>query len=144
MAIICYGQIDKKLIFVIFIIIESILWLNITSRVPKDYSNKTLISLEQEIGPIITGLILYFIFKPKKEEKNRKSFKCIIYLFFLIGVKDSYSIIYYYFIKEEEYNYQNLNTLNGFEIIFITFGTFLLLKYKYYIHHMISMFLFCV
>ena len=35
-----------------------------------------------------------------------------------------------------------LNTVNGIELILMSIGTYILLKYKYYIHHMISMFIY--
>ena len=147
MAIICYGQIDKKLIFIIFITIVRTINLILTNEIPIDYTINIISSFEEEIGPIILGIILPFIFKykPKEEVKDRKSFKYIIFLFLLRGVKSSYEKIYKYFIKDEKYLYNNiLNTLNGLEIFLMTLGTFLLMKYKYYIHHYISMIIFCV
>ena len=146
MAFICFGQIDKKLIFIIFITTLSTLELILRSGDSVKNLNSILISLEEEIGPIIARVIVYFIFKPEKEEnENRKGFKYIIFLFLLKAVKSSYEVIYYYYIDEDVYNYKNiLNTLNGVAIILMTFGTFLLLKYKYYIHHYICMIIYCI
>ena len=147
MAIISLGQIDKKLLFIILIIIARAANLIITNEVPDEYSIDIFCSLEEEIGPIIIGLILYFIFKDKLDQKdeNRKHFKYIIFLFFLRGIKSSYERLYGYFIKEAKYKWNNLlNTINGVEIILMTFGTYLLLKYKYHIHQYISMILFCI
>ena len=148
MTIIKYGKIDKKLIVIIFITILLSLKLILDYKVPDEYSIKIFIDLEEEIGPIISGIIIYYIFKPKKEEKNRKSFKYIIYLF-LLKVITASELIYDYSIQKEEnnqiYDYESiLNMINGFEFIFMTFGTFLLLKYKYYIHHYISMIIYCI
>ena len=147
MAIISLGQIDKKLLFIILIIIARTANLIITNEVPDEYSIDIFCSLEEEIGPIIIGLILYFIFKDKMDQKdeNRKHFKYIIFLFILRGIKSSYERLYGYFIKEAKYKWNNLlNTINGVEIILMTFGTYLLLKYKYHIHQYISMILFCI
>ena len=147
MAIITYGKIDKKLIIIIFIVICSFINVIAKNEAKKEYYNKILDSLEEDIGPILTGIIAYFTFKnkQKEEEKDRKNFKYIIYLFLLRGVKSSYHILYHYFI-EEEYDYLNilLNTINGVEIILMSFGTFLFLKYKYYVHHYITMFIYCL
>ena len=147
MALICYGQIDKKLVFIIFVTIVRMINLILTNEISNIYSISIFSSFEEEIGSIIVGIILLLIFKNKSkiELKNRKSFKYIIYLFILRGVKSSYEKIYKYFIKDEKYYYNNiLNTLNGLEIFLMTLGTFLLMKYKYYTHHYISMIIFCV
>ena len=147
MAIISFGKIDKKLIFIIFVTIVRMIDLILINEISDDYPIKIFHSFEEEIGPIIVGFILPFIFKNKSkiEFENRKSFKYIIYLFILRGVKSSYEKIYKYFIKDEKYYYNNiLNTLNGIEIFLMTLGTFLLMKYKYYIHYYISMIIFCV
>ena len=146
MAIVCFGQIDIKLIFIIFITIVSTLELIIRSGDFIENLNSILTSLEEEIGPILARVIVYFIFKPEKvESDNKKGFKYLIYLFLLKAVKSSFEIIYYYFINEDVYNYKKiLNTINSVEIILMTFGTFLLLKYKYYIHHYISMIIYCI
>ena len=50
-----------------------------------------------------------------------------------------YDRLYNYFNKKKEYDYNIITkTLNGVEMMFVTFGASLLLKYKYYIHHIIS------
>ena len=146
MAIINYGRIDKKLIFIIFIVIEQTIDMIVYSNVPEEYSNDIMCSLEEEIGPIIFGTILYFIFrfKQKRNSKNKKNYKYLIYLFLLRTIKSCYERLYPYFIKEQKYRYRALlNTVNGVEIILMTIGTLLLLKYKYYIHHIISMVIYC-
>ena len=147
MAIISLGQIDKKLIFVLFLIIWRAIDMIISNEVSDEYTYTYINSLENEIGPIISGIILLFTLKQKQkeEDKSKKNFKYIIYLFILRAIKYSYEKIYPYFIKEKKYKWNNIiNTTNGIEIILITFGTFLLLKYKYHIHHYISMIIFFV
>ena len=145
MAIICFGQIDKKLIFVIFVVIIRIIDTIIDYKVDGDYLNSYICSLTAEIGPILAGIILIVTIKQKqKEEDNsKKSFKYIIYFFILRAIKCCYEKIYPYFIKDKIYSFNRIiNTINGIQIFLITFGTFLILKYKYYIHHYISMIIF--
>ena len=147
MAIISFGRIDKKLIFIILLIIEQTINLVIAHEAPEEYSNDIMRSLEEEIGPIIFGTILYFIYrrKHKKSDKKPKSYKYIILLFILRANKSCYERLYSYFVEDKACKYGSLlNTVNGVEIILMTFGTLLLLKYKYYIHHTISMILYCV
>ena len=147
MAIISFGQIDKKLIFIILLIIEQTISLIIAYEAPEEYSNDIMCSLEEEIGPIIFGTIFYFIYrrKHKKSDKKQKSFKYLILLFLLRAVKSCYERLYPYFVEDKACRYGSLlNTVNGIEIILMTLGTLLILKYKYYIHHIISMIIYCV
>ena len=90
---------------------------------------------------------MFFLFKQKekKKEENNKSMKYIVILFILRLVKCSYEKVFPYIIENKCYQLESiLNTLNGLEIIMITCVTFIFLKYKYYIHHMISMLIYCV
>jgi hypothetical protein len=58
--------------------------------------------------------------------------------------KSLYERIYRYAEPNKYYRYNTiLNTINGGEIFLMSLVTFILLKYKYYIHHMISMAIFC-
>ena len=63
MAIICFGQIDKKLIFVLLVTIILTINLIVTNEVPSKYSNNLLKAFLKEIGPIVTGAIMCLIFK---------------------------------------------------------------------------------
>ena len=147
MAIIAFGKVDKKLIFLVFITIVRTINLLVSNETPEENSNGILCSLEEEVGPIIAGIILILIFrqKEKKVKKEREDFfKYLLILFLLRLVKSGYERIYPYIIKEKVYKFNNiLNTINGVEIILITIGTFILLNYKYYIHHIISMLIYC-
>ena len=93
-----------------------------------------LSSLEEEIGPIIAGVILYFIFRKriKKSKKEKRSIKHLLILFILRSVKSSYERIFNYVVTDETYRFNSiLNTTNGVEILIITGGTFLILNYKF-------------
>ena len=146
MDFISFGRIDKKLFLIIFITIVRTINLIVSNEVPDEYSNGIFCSLEEEIGSIIVGIILILIFKNKQKEvkENKKSIKYLAILLLLRAVKSSYERYFPYFVKDKKYKFNNiLNTINGIEIILMTVGTFLLLKYKYYIHHYISMLIYC-
>ena len=146
MTIIAFGKVDKKLILLVFITIVRTINILVSNEISEENSNGILCSLEEEVGPIIAGTILIFIFrhKEKKGDNGRKSFKYLIILFLLRLVKSGYERFYTYVIKDKYYRYNNiLNTINGVEIILMTIGTFILLNYKYYIHHIISMLIYC-
>ena len=147
MAFISYGRIDKKLFLVVAMILLKLIDLIINSEVPSEYANGILFIFEEELGPIITGIILYFVFKNQTKEKkeSKKSIKYIIILILSRGFNICYEYFYIYLIEDEKYNYYCLlNTANGIEIIIITFAASVLLKYRYYAHHKICMIIYCV
>ena len=147
MKIISLGQIDKKLLLVVAIIIINIINVVVPKEVNPDYMNDLLYTFMEDLGPLFAGIILHFVFRNKRQKvkESKKSFKYIIIFFLLRGAKICYEELYNYFLPEEKYNYDNiLITLNGVEIILITIGAFILLKYKYYVHHIISMVIYCI
>jgi len=147
MSIISFGIIEKKLFLVVFIIIIRILQVILWNKLPPDYTNASLYLIEEEIGPIIAAIIINYKFKniQKKINTTKKHFKYIIYLFIFRAVQIGYYFLKIYIINDNQYNYDIiLNSTNGIEIILISIATFLTLKYKYYIHHIISMIIYCI
>ena len=146
MAIITLGLLDKKLYLILAIaIVRSINM--VASEEADGYYNGVIWSMEEEVGSIIFGIITIFIFKPKKEKQreDKNNFKYLFILFMLRFTKSLYERIYRYAESDPYYRYTAiLNTINGFEIFGMSLATFILLKYKYYIHHMISMVVFCL
>ena len=144
MAFISYGRIDKKLILLVFITIVRTINI-IVSEFDED-ANGLLCSFEEEIGAIIAGVILHFIFRHKmsKSGKEERSIKHLLILLLFRTIKSGYELIFPFIVTDSEYRFRAiLNTTNGLEIIVITGGTFLMLNYKYHIHHFISMIVFC-
>ena len=147
MKIISLGQIDKKLLLVVAIIIINIINVVVPKEVNPDYMNDLLYTFTEDLGPLFAGIILHFVFRNKRQKvkESKKSFKYIIIFFLLRGAKICYEELYNYFLQENKYNYDNiLITLNGVEIILMTIGASLLLKYKYYVHHIISIVIYCI
>ena len=70
MAIISFGRIDKKLNIIAILAIVRLINLVISYNVSNKYSNDILCSKNEEIGSIIIGIIMFFLFKQK--EKRRK------------------------------------------------------------------------
>ena len=142
MAFINLGKIQKKLYLIIIITIEILIYLY-TLREGENYFNGIFYIFIEDLGPLIVGIILFFIFKPKNEKKSKKGYKELIILFVLKIIKCCYDCLYTYFIQDYIYNYEMLsNTINGVEIFLISIITFFLLNYKYHIHHIISMILY--
>ena len=150
MAIIVFGRVDKKLLLIVLMFLIQLVHL-ITIYEGANYYQDTFVSLLNDFSPIIGGIALYFIFKNKKNVqhntsgKSKKDFIYVIILFFLLGIHASVDYCFPYFVTEQRYKINNiLNTFNGVTIIIITLVTLFLLKYKYYIHHYITMVLFSV
>ena len=144
---ISFGVIDKKLLLLLLIIITNTIGLIISNELPEEYWNDILASLMEEIGAIIMGIILIFTLKQKQKitKKDKKSFKYILILFLLRLGKSCYERIYPYVVTDSNYRFGRiLNTTNAIEINLTTLGTFLLLKYKYYKHHMIGLIVFFI
>ena len=145
MAFISYGRIDKKLLWVLFMIIAKAIFIYVSTKIKA--VNGILVSFMEEIGAIIFGVILHFIFRQKngKSGKGKKrSIKHLLIILLFRAIESSFNIIFPYFERNREYLFSEiLNTTNGLEIIVITGGTFLMLNYKYHIHHFISMIVFC-
>ena len=148
MAIISLGRIDKKLYLLLILIIIRQIYKIVMKNTPDNYHNFVLDALGEDVGYIIAGIIIKFSFKlkQKKKEKNKRSFKYLTILFFLEAIKSSYEYIYHYATDYEPFYeyYAILNATNGVEIILMSYATFLLFKYKYYIHHIITMIIYCI
>ena len=148
MAIISYGRLDKKLILILLFTIVREGYSIIMNYVPEDYHYFRIDYFNDDLGCNFAGIIMIILFKKKQnqKDKDKRSFKYLIILFFLIAVKTSYEQIYHYAVNyNQDYNYYKiLNAVNGIEIILISFATFLIFKYKYYIHHIITMIIYCI
>ena len=148
MSIISYGRLDKKLILILLFTILREVYTIIMDNAPDDYHYFRLDALSEDLGYALAGIIMYLIFKKKKnpKEKDKRSFKYLIILFCLIAIKSSYEHVYHYAIHyNQNYNYYRiLNAVNGIEIILMSVATFLIFKYKYYLHHIITMIIYCI
>ena len=146
MSIISYGRFDKKLFLVVAMIILEIIDLIIEEEVPYEYINRALYVLEEELGHILIGIILFFILRQQTKEKKEsiKSIKYILILILSRGFKICYEYFYLIIVQDDKFSYYCLyNTTNGIEIIITTISSYLLLKNKYYAHHKICMIIFC-
>ena len=146
MAFISLGRIDKKLILLLGSIIIQIIFLIVSIKTPENLTKYFLSDLLDIFGQITFGVIIHFKFKnTKRGNINKKRFIYIIILFFLRSITKCFINLFSYFVTEDKYKMFNIsNSINGLEIIIVTLGTSIILKYKYYIHHMITMFLFSV
>ena len=137
MAFISIGRINKKLLFVFSIVIIQLINSLVVSKVP-DKTNFYIDDFFENISSVLIGTILYLKYNKKGKKNNNKkdkiSFKYIAYLFLFLAIKIIYDRLFLYFNEKDEFEYGYIiNTINGVEIILMTFGASLLLKYKYII-----------
>ena len=137
MAFISIGRINKKLLFVFAIVIIQLINSLVVSKVP-DKTNFYIDDFFENISSVLIGTILYLKYNKKGKKNNNKkdkiSFKYIAYLFLFLAIKIIYDRLFLYFNEKDEFEYGYIiNTINGVEIILMTFGASLLLKYKYII-----------
>ena len=141
MTIISLGKIDKKLLYpVIYIIIYALIHIyNFYNE-----SNLVIISLEN-FGVALGQISIIFIncvFKPIFQRKNKieknyfKDYFFLVLINILYGVSNLFGTI----LGEDEdgNNIYKLYINSSIEIIALTIITYFFLKYKYYLHHVIS------
>ena len=139
MAFIVLGRLDKKQLLIVLKIVVQAARLIAKNEGKALYENN-LVNLESDISSIIVGIILYFMFKNRQVKKDtpKKGKKRHIYVIFLF-------LFYAIRLTTTLFEHKKIvNTQNGITIMLMTLVTFFSLKYKYYIHHIITLIIFCV
>ena len=139
MAFIVLGRLDKKQLLIVLKIVVQAARL-IAKNEGKALYESNLVNLESDISSIIVGIILYFMFKNRQVKKDtpKKGKKRHIYVIFLF-------LFYAIRLTTTFFEHKKIvNTQNGITIMLMTLVTFFSLKYKYYIHHIITLIIFCV
>jgi len=144
------GEIDSRLILLLIYIILHILF-HFYCKYYKNYenilANSYLEGFGLSIGKIITLFVNVFIYrgKSKKIIKNQKE-KNYIYLkdfsiMFLLEILSNISNLFYIFSEyedEKKVTSRDIFINDAIEIILLSIITYYILKYKYYMHHFIS------
>ena len=147
------GEFKKALLLPFLLAFTQIITIVLDDIIHEEIKNHILESTSVGIGElliIIIPHIKFFSISNKKEKTKCKCSKknCLHYAIVLIlyaiatnftffnNESNTYSL---FLIKTE-----NLSTLQGLEIITITVISIFLLKYKYFIHHYLSVILFCL
>ena len=146
------GAVNKRLCLPFFLSLAEII-INVSDYLFDKYEIKSH-QIMDSLGIGLGGMSCIFIpciLKYKKEENEKIcSKKNVKYISIFIAMVLIYYGIFTYFSlssSKESINdphVQSLFTREAFEIIIITIITFLFLKYKYYIHNIISLIIFCI
>ena len=141
MAIISLGNIDKKLLYpVIYIIIYALI------HIYRIYNKGNIVTITIENTGVALGLIstifINYAFKPKfqKENKEKKNYFKNYFFLVLINILYALSDLFGTILGEDEdgNNIYKLYVNDSIEIIVLSIITYFFLKYKYYLHHIIS------
>ena len=149
---ISFGLLNKNIYLPIIYII-----IGIGINICWDYCNYNLYSflvsdITLSIGQISTFFVSHILryrrVVNKKIDNTKKNYlKDYSFLFLILSVFNIVNSVHVYVgydKKHPENKYKELYLNDSLDIIIITLVTIFILKYKYYIHHMISMLLFCV
>ena len=100
MALLSLSLIDKKLVYLLYLVIYNVINSILIKEPPSGSCNDTLSYFEEDIGVIISAYSIdkTIIQKIKIIVKNIKRFKYILYLFLLKFVEYGIRMIYYYFV----------------------------------------------
>ena len=81
--IISFGLINKKLLILLIYLISEIINDIITDSIPDDASNSIIFSFENAIGGILSGLLIPYLYKSKKQKSKKSKKNSFIYFFYL-------------------------------------------------------------
>ena len=146
------GSVDKKLIWPFIYALNHILTYLINDKYFKEKQHKSVSSVGSALGEILIILIPYISrFKDKNQKNEKKEKICSkknIKYFSLLILFDCvfHGVVYLYSLYSHILNMHNTTfcTREAMEIIVITLVTLLILKYKYFRHHIISLIIFCL
>ena len=147
------GEFKKILLLPFSLALTQILLLVLDDIIHEKVKNHVLESTSMGLGKlaiIIIPHIKFFSISKKEEEKKCECSKknVLHYIILVVLYTITFNITY---IVYEKNNYsifwiktENIATQQGIEILMITVISIFLLKYKYFIHHYISIILFCI
>ena len=139
------GIIDKKLIIPLITTIIYIIYMFYFNKYPADVIDMLFYYFGVSIGEIITFYVPYiFNYKTTNNENKKCTKNNIIDYFFLILFYTLKKICLLFEFNFEDENMNFLFIMEGFEITIICLTTKIFLKYKYYIHHIISLIVFLI
>ena len=141
------GTTNKKMLFLL-VYIGLVIFINIYNLSFK-YNEVSLfiVGLGFSLGECLT-FVVNRIFKYNRISTKKKKVSLKQYLkdYSILFVINTFFLIYrllpFYFLKNDEENknkHRDLFINDSLDIIFITLATYFFLKYKYYIHHIISL-----
>ena len=144
------GQVNRKFVILILIYSVTMIFTTLNFLFSTRDTNQIIDLFETSLGEIFGGILMPYIVKNKTTIKSKKKtskkqsvkdyFLLFIILLFLAGAQYLVNIS----TNNNTLQLSILGFLQGWEIILFLILTYFFLKYKYYIHHIISLSIFCI
>ena len=153
------GEFNKKLILPFCLALTHLILILLGDIIKEDYKSHILESSAKGLGKLAVLIIPHIKFFSISNQKEKTKCKCskqtfkhyFILLFFF--ALESNAIYFSNILNGSEFEVskksiflmktEELSTKEGIEIILITIVSILLLKYKYFNHHLLSIIFFC-
>jgi hypothetical protein len=113
-------------------------------------TNQIIDLFETSLGEIFGGILMPYIvknkttIKSKKKTSKKQSVKDYFLLFIILLIFAGAQLLVIISTNNNTLQLSILGFLQGWEIILFLILTYFFLKYKYYIHHIISLSIFCI
>ena len=143
------GQVNRKLVILILIYSVTVIFTELNFFFSSIDTNNIIDFFVSSLGEIFGGILMPYIvknkitIKSKKKSSKKQSVKdyFLLFIIFLIAIGTRFLVN---ISTNNTLQLSILSFLQGWEIILFLILTYFFLKYKYYIHHIISLSIFCI
>ena len=144
------GQVNRKLVILILIYSVTVIFTELNFFFSSRDTNNIIDLFETSLGEIFGGILMPYIvknkttIKSKKKNSKKQSVKDYFLLFIILLILVGAQYLVKFSTNNNTLQLSILSFLQGWEIILFLILTYFFLKYKYYIHHIISLSIFCI
>ena len=143
------GQVNRKLVILILIYSVTMIFTTLNFLFSTRDTNQIIDLFETSLGEIFGGILMPYIvknkttIKSKKKTSKKQSVKdyFLLFIIFLIAIGTRFLVN---ISTNNTLQLSILSFLQGWAIILFLILTYFFLKYKYHIHHIISLSIFCI
>ena len=144
------GQVNRKLVILILIYSVTVIFTELNFFFSSRDTNNIIDFFVSSLGEIFGGILMPYIvknkttIKSKKKTSKKQSVKDYFLLFIILLIFAGAQLLVIISANNNTLQLSILGFLQGWEIILFLILTYFFLKYKYYIHHIISLSIFCI
>ena len=143
------GQVNRKLVILILIYSVTVIFTELNFFFSSRDTNNIIDFFVSSLGEIFGGILMPYIvknkttIKSKKKTSKKQSVKdyFLLFIIFLIAIGTRFLVN---ISTNNTLQLSILSFLQGWAIILFLILTYFFLKYKYHIHHIISLSIFCI
>ena len=144
------GQVNRKFVILILIYSVTMIFTTLNFFFSSRDTNNIIDFFVFSLGEIFGGILMPYIvknkttIKSKKKTSKKQSVKDYFLLFIILLIFAGAQLLVIISTNNNTLQLSILGFLQGWEIILFLILTYFFLKYKYYIHHIISLSIFCI